>query len=160
MGHMERICNISLHRLRDHVNKNWRCLLNLQNSKLKNFTPLPNEIFSLHLTTGELAVYALLLRLENRETHECWPSYERIGKAIGKSKSSVKRYVAGLVEKGPHHGRADVGHHAEWAEEKWQPALPHSSHPRSSRMVYPASIVPCRSCYRATTGTAKVGGAS
>ena len=74
--------------------------MNLQNSKLKNFTPLPNEIFPLHLTTGELAVYALLLRLENRETHECWPSYETIGKAIGKSKSSVKRYVAGLVEKG------------------------------------------------------------
>ncbi len=74
--------------------------MNLQNSKLKNFTPLPNEIFSLHLTTGELAVYALLLRLENRETHECWPSYETIGKSIGKSKSSVKRYVAGLVEKG------------------------------------------------------------
>lgn len=74
--------------------------MNLQNSKLKNFTPLPNEIFSLHLTTGELAVYALLLRLENRETHECWPSYETIGKAIGKSKSSVKRYVSGLVEKG------------------------------------------------------------
>ena len=74
--------------------------MNLQNNKQKNFTPLPNEIFSLHLTTGELAVYALLLRLENRETHECWPSYETIGKAIGKSKSSVKRYVAGLVEKG------------------------------------------------------------
>ena len=97
---MNQICNISLHHSRDHVNKNWRCLLNLQNSKLKNFTPLPNEIFSLHLTTGELAVYALLLRLENRETHECWPSYETIGKAIGKSKSSVKRYVSGLVEKG------------------------------------------------------------
>ena len=74
--------------------------MNLQNNKPKNFTPLPNEIFSLHLTTGELAVYALLLRLENRETHECWPSYETIGKSIGKSKSSVKRYVAGLVEKG------------------------------------------------------------
>ena len=74
--------------------------MNLQNSKLKNFTPLPNEIFSLHLTTGELSVYALLLRLENRETHECWPSYETIGNTIGKSKSSVKRYVAGLVEKG------------------------------------------------------------
>lgn len=74
--------------------------MNLQNNKPKNFTPLPNEIFSLHLTTGELAVYALLLRLENRETHECWPSYETIGKSIGKSKSAVKRYVAGLVEKG------------------------------------------------------------
>ena len=74
--------------------------MNLQNSKLKNFTPLPNEIFSLHLSTGELATYAVLIRLEDPRTYECWPSYETIGKAIGKSKSSVKRYVAGLVEKG------------------------------------------------------------
>lgn len=74
--------------------------MNLQNNKLKNFTPLPNEIFSLHLSTGELATYAVLMRLEDPRTYECWPSYETIGKAIGKSKSSVKRYVAGLVEKG------------------------------------------------------------
>ena len=40
------------------------------------------------------------MRLEDPRTYECWPSYETIGKAIGKSKSSVKRYVAGLVEKG------------------------------------------------------------
>ena len=33
--------------------------MNLQNNKLKNFTPLPNEIFSLHLSTGELATYAV-----------------------------------------------------------------------------------------------------
>lgn len=74
--------------------------MNLQNNKSKNFTPLPNEIFSLHLSTGELATYAVLMRLEDPRTYECWPSYETIGKAIGKSKSSVKRYVAGLVEKG------------------------------------------------------------
>ena len=74
--------------------------MSLQNNKLKNFTPLPNEIFSLHLSTGELATYAVLMRLEDPRTYECWPSYETIGKAIGKSKSSVKRYVAGLVEKG------------------------------------------------------------
>ena len=74
--------------------------MNLQNNKLKNFTPLPNEIFSLHLSTGELTTYAVLMRLEDPRTYECWPSYETIGKAIGKSKSSVKRYVAGLVEKG------------------------------------------------------------
>lgn len=74
--------------------------MNLQNNKTKNFTPLPNEIFSLHLSTGELATYAVLMRLEDLRTYECWPSYETIGKAIGKSKSSVKRYVAGLVEKG------------------------------------------------------------
>ena len=74
--------------------------MNLQNNKTKNFTPLPNEIFSLHLSTGELATYAVLMRLEDQRTYECWPSYETIGKSIGKSKSSAKRYVAGLVEKG------------------------------------------------------------
>ena len=74
--------------------------MNLQNNKTKNFTPLPYEIFSLHLSTGELATYAVLMRLEDPRTYECWPSYETIGKSIGKSKSSVKRYVAGLVEKG------------------------------------------------------------
>ena len=73
--------------------------MNLQNSKLKNFTPLPNEIFSLHLSTGELATYAVLMRLEDPRTYECWPSYETIGKAIGKSKRSVKRYVAGWQKK-------------------------------------------------------------
>lgn len=71
--------------------------MNLQNNKTKNFTPLPNEIFSLHLSTGELATYAVLMRLEDPRTYECWPSYETIGKSIGKSKSSVKRYVAELV---------------------------------------------------------------
>ena len=73
--------------------------MNLQNNKTKNFTPLPNDIFSLHLSTGELATYAVLMRLEDPRTYECWPSYETIGKAIGKSKSSVKRYVAGWQKK-------------------------------------------------------------
>ena len=41
--------------------------MNLQNNKLKNFTPLPNEIFSLHLSAGELATYAVLMRLEDPE---------------------------------------------------------------------------------------------
>ena len=39
-------------------------------------------------------------QLEDPRTYECWPSYETIGKAIGKSKSSVKRYVAGLKKNG------------------------------------------------------------
>ena len=134
--------------------------MNLQNNKLKNFTPLPNEIFSLHLSTGELATYAVLMRLEDPRTYECWPSYETIGKAIGKSKSSVKRYVAGLVEKGSHHRRADVGHHAERPEEKRQPALSHSPHPRGDGMVHPASTVPRRSRRRTTSGTAETVGAS
>ena len=64
--------------------------MNLQNNKLKNFTPLPNEIFSLHLSTGELATYAVLMRLEDPRTYECWHSHETIGKSIDTSKRAVK----------------------------------------------------------------------
>ena len=66
---------------------------------IRNYFPLPNEIFSLELSTSALAVYAYLLSLEDRKTYKCWPSYERIGRAIHKSKRSVPKYVDELVEK-------------------------------------------------------------
>ena len=62
--------------------------------------------------------------------------------------------------KGSHHRRADIGHHAERAEEKRQPVLSHSPHPRSGGVVHPAATVPRRSRRRATTGTAETVGAS
>ena len=40
-----------------------------------NYFSLPNEIFLLGLSSGELAVYSFLKRCENRKTHQCWPSY-------------------------------------------------------------------------------------
>lgn len=64
-----------------------------------NYFPVPNDVFSLGLETGELAVYGYLLRCEDRETHQCWPSYRTIGKAIRMSPNTVRKYVAGLVEK-------------------------------------------------------------
>ena len=33
----------------------------------RNYFPLPNEIFTLNLTPGEIAVYAFLMRCEDRE---------------------------------------------------------------------------------------------
>ncbi len=39
-----------------------------------HYFTLPNEIFVLNLCAGELAIYAYLLYLENRKTHECYPS--------------------------------------------------------------------------------------
>ena len=48
-----------------------------------NFFSLPNEIFLLGLRPGELAVYSYLRRCEDRGTHQCWPSYKTIGKAVG-----------------------------------------------------------------------------
>ena len=65
-----------------------------------NFFSLPNEIFLLGLRPGELAVYSYLRRCEDRGTHQCWPSYTTIGKAIGRTKNTVMQYVDALSEKG------------------------------------------------------------
>ena len=70
----------------------------LRNPARKYF-PLPNEIFHLGLTPGELAVYAFLMRCENRKTYQCYPSYRTIGEAVGLSRNTVKKYVDSLVEK-------------------------------------------------------------
>ena len=51
-------------------------------SGAKNFFPLPNAIFSLGLSTGELAVYTYLMYCEDRKSHQCWPSYKTIGKYV------------------------------------------------------------------------------
>ena len=47
-----------------------------------NFFSLPNEVFLLGLSAGELAVYSFLKRCENRKTHQCWPSIKTIGQAV------------------------------------------------------------------------------
>ena len=65
-----------------------------------NFFPLPNVIFHLGLSAEEIATYAYLLYCEDRKTFQCFPSYSSIGKAIGKTKNSVKKYVDGLRDKG------------------------------------------------------------
>ena len=41
-------------------------------SAKRNYFPLPNEIFSLGLSTGEIATYAYLMRCEDRETYQCY----------------------------------------------------------------------------------------
>ena len=66
----------------------------------KNYFTLPNEIFSLGLSAGEIAVYAYLRCLENPSTYQCWPSYATSGKAVGRAKNTVMRYVDALLEKG------------------------------------------------------------
>ncbi len=66
---------------------------------LKDYFPVPNEIFCLGLSSGEISVYAYLLRCENRKTFQCHPSYKTIGKAVGMSKNTVKKYVDSLIKK-------------------------------------------------------------
>ena len=67
---------------------------------VRNFFPLPNAIFDLGLTAEEIAVYAFLMKCEDRRTYTCYPSYKTIGRAIGKSKNTVIKYVNMLEEKG------------------------------------------------------------
>ena len=71
-----------------------------ERDSLKNTFPFPNDIFILGLCPGELAVYAYLRRCENRKTHQCWPSYKTIGKAVGMSENTVSTYIGALVDKG------------------------------------------------------------
>lgn len=71
----------------------------LKRDAVKNYFPLPNEIFCLGLCSGEIAVYAYLLYCEDRKTFQCYPSYRTIGRAVGLSRNTVKKYVAELERK-------------------------------------------------------------
>ena len=55
----------------------------MKNSSRGNFFSLPNEVFLLGLSAGELAVYSFLKRCENRKTHQCWPSIKTISNHSG-----------------------------------------------------------------------------
>ena len=66
----------------------------------RNFFSLPNELFLLGLSAGELAVYSFLKRCENRRTHQCWPSVKTIGEAVGMSENTVRKYIRRLENRG------------------------------------------------------------
>ena len=67
---------------------------------VKDYFPLPKEIFSLGLSAAEIAIYAYLLFCEDRKTYQCYPSYRTIGDAVGMSRNTVCKYVRSLEEKG------------------------------------------------------------
>jgi len=66
---------------------------------IRDYFPLPNEIFCLGLSSGEIAVYAYLLYRENRKTFQCHPSFRTIGNALNMSRNTVSKYVKQLEEK-------------------------------------------------------------
>ena len=67
---------------------------------IKNYFSVPNEVFLLGLSPGELAVYSYLLFCEDRSTYQCWPSFKTIGKATGMSPNTVRKYVRMLEKRG------------------------------------------------------------
>ena len=60
---------------------------------------LPNEIFTLGLSAGEIAVYAYLIFCEDRETNLCYPSFRKIGQCTGMSPNTVRKYITQLEDK-------------------------------------------------------------
>ena len=66
---------------------------------IKNYFPVPNEIYHLDLESSEIAIYGYLLSIEDRKTYQCYPSYKTIGKAVKMSANTVRKYVAMLEEK-------------------------------------------------------------
>ena len=68
-------------------------------SRKGNFFPLPNEIFNMDLCAGEIALYSYLMRMEDRKTYTCYPSFKTIGKALHMSRNTVMKYVHSLEDK-------------------------------------------------------------
>ena len=65
----------------------------------KNFYMVPNEIMQLRLSVGEIAVYNYLMYCEDHKTYQCYPSYRKIGEALGLTRKTVMKYVRCLEEK-------------------------------------------------------------
>lgn len=67
----------------------------------KHYFLLPNELFDLGLNSTAIAIYAYLIRVENRKDYSCFPSYGTIAKAVGVgSKNTIAKYIYELEEKG------------------------------------------------------------
>ena len=66
----------------------------------KYFFMLPNAVFELGLHVYELAIYAYLLRVEDRTTYQCIVSYPTIADKLGISVNTVAKYVGLLEEHG------------------------------------------------------------
>ena len=68
-------------------------------SPLGHYFLLPNEIFTLGFSPGELSVYAYLIFCEDRQTYQCWPSIGRISQHTGMSANTVAKHIRQLEEK-------------------------------------------------------------
>ena len=69
-----------------------------QNAADKFFI-VPNAVFHLGLSSGEIVVYSYLMCCEDRKTFQCYPSYKTIGSAVGMSVNTVRKYVQSLEKK-------------------------------------------------------------
>ena len=95
--------------------------------KQGNFFMLPNEIFNMDLSSGEIALYAFLMRMEDRKTYNCYPSFKTIGNALRMSKNTVMKYVRQLEGEGAYRNRAHYCGASRWGFTKWEPDVQDSA---------------------------------
>lgn len=72
----------------------------VKRDSVKNYFPVPNEVFNLGLHQTEIAIYAYLMRIEDRRTYQCIASYPTIADKLGIAVNTVAKYVAALEEHG------------------------------------------------------------
>ncbi len=70
-----------------------------------NYFTVPNAVFALGLSPGAIAVYNYLSfrecrRRGDKDRYTCHPSMATIGRAIGRNRKTVEKYVGELVEAG------------------------------------------------------------
>ena len=113
----------------------WQCA----KPAAKRFFPLPDEIFSLGLSSGALAVYSYLLYCEDRKTYQCWPSYRSIGEAVRMSVNTVRKYVTELESQ-----ELIVTEPTSISHKRWPQAQRHSAlyHPANSKCGGPPQPTP------------------
>ena len=99
---------------------------------IKNYFPLPNEIYDLGLSRGAISVYSFLLRREDRKTYQCLLSYREIGEGVGMCVTTVRKYVAEL-EAHPH--RAHDRYHQRRPQAQRPSALSYPAYPVGNRSV-------------------------
>ena len=76
------------------MKKNWT-----KRDPIKNYFPVPNEIYDLGLSSDAISIYGYLLSREDRKTYQCLVSYRMISEAIGKCVTTVRKYVTELEER-------------------------------------------------------------
>ena len=64
----------------------------VQKEKQKNFFLLPNALFDIELHIYAVAIYAYLIRIEDRNTYQCIVSYSTIAKKLGIAPNTVAKY--------------------------------------------------------------------
>ena len=88
---------------------------------IKNYFPLPNEVFALGLSPGALAVYSYLMYIEDRTTYQCHASYRNDWERSQYESEHRAKICCGAGRTRANSDRAHKHYHAGWSQAKREP---------------------------------------